>query len=377
MARREWQNAPVHERISAKGPEWYIRYRVKILDMKDGKPTLTRKEKWVALGLCSKMSKRQAEREKDRILRDVNNQVYTVQSQVRFSALLTNFREHHIPTLSGPSQKTYLQHIHAYIEPAFKDLRLCDVGTLQVEQLFRLMEQQGLSRATRSTTKGILKSVFGCAHRWGCFDAESPVKAANLGGGPRKVRECRVPSLDDVALLQEACEGDVPLLIEVLCTTGMRISEAAGLRVGDLDFREGLAHVQRRNCRGDIGETKSDAGTRTLGLGDAAEKLKEHVAGRSLDALVFTWRGEPIVDNELLANVVTPIMVRLGIKFPGFGWHSFRRLHLSLMSQRLTIFELRHQAGHADVRTTQRYIADDVARRSQASKMPFLVKKTA
>jgi len=67
-------------------------------------------------------------------------------------------------------------------------------------------------------------------------------------------------------------------------------------------------------------------------------------------------------------------MVRLGIKFPGFGWHAFRRLHLSLMSRRgLTIFDLRRQAGHADVRTTQRYIADDVARRADAAKGLFVV----
>ena len=76
-----------------------------------------------------------------------------------------------------------------------------------------------------------------------------------------------------------------------------------------------------------------------------------------------------------MANYLTPRMVKLGIKFPGFGWHTFRRLHISLMQSRgLTLFELREQAGHADVRTTQRYVVDDGARRAAAvDTLPVLV----
>ena len=48
-----------------------------------------------------------------------------------------------------------------------------------------------------------------------------------------------------------------------------------------------------------------------------------------------------------------------------------------MMRQRgLSLFDLRQQAGHADVRTTQRYIADSVEERAQAvAAKPFLVKR--
>jgi integrase len=377
MARREWQNPSVLSRESAAGAEWYIRYRVKVL--KDGK--IERVEKWKALGLCAKMTQHQAGREKDRIMRDVNTQIFTAQSQMKFADVLAAFREQHIPSLAEPSQKTYKQHLHAYIEPRFKDSRLCDVGTLQIEQMFSAMQANGLSRATRTTTKGIMKSIFGCARKWQYTD-QNPVKLAQIGGGPRRVRECRVPSLEDVGRLMDACEGDVPLLIETLYTTGMRISEAAGLRVGDLNFTDGAVSVCRRNCRGSVGDTKSERGTRRLGLGNVAVKLLAHVQGRAADDLVFTWQGKALVDNTLLADYLTPIMESLGIKFPGFGWHSFRRLHITLMDQRgLSLAELQRQAGHADVRTTMRYIADGMDRRAEAAKnLPQLVvvkKKTA
>ncbi len=373
MSRREWQDPSILTRTGAQGPEYYIRYRVKVLVG----GIIEKHEKWKTLGLCKEMSLRQAEREKARILRDVNTQVFTAQAQMRFSEVLKYFREQHVPTLADPSQKTYLQHLHAYIEPRFKDSRLCDVGTLQLEQMFSAMQTDGLSRATRNTTKGICKAIFGCARKWQ-FTGENPVKLAKIGGGPRRVRECRVPTLEDVGRLLDACEGDVPLLIETLYSTGMRISEAAGLRVGDMNFATGVVSIGRRICRGSVGDTKSEKGKRRVGMGGAAAKLRAHVAGRGAEDLVFTWEGKAICDNVLLADYLTPIMEDLGIKFPGFGWHTFRRLHLTEMDKRgMTLPELQRQAGHADVRTTMRYIADDVEHRAAASReLPFIVRKT-
>jgi len=43
-----------------------------------------------------------------------------------------------------------------------------------------------------------------------------------------------------------------PLLIETLYTTGLRISEAAGVCVKDLDFEQEFASVRRRDYRGDL-----------------------------------------------------------------------------------------------------------------------------
>lgn len=373
MARREWQNPSVLQRDGANGREWYCRYRVKVLQFEDGRPVLKRVEKWQHLGMCAKMTKRQAEREKDKVLREVNAQVYTVQSQIPFSAVLEEFRTLHVPSLAAPSRETYLQRIRCYIEPALGTLRLCDIGPREVEQLFAGMERAGLSRNTRQATKGVLKAVFSCAIRWK-FCTENPVQGASIGGGARIARERRIPSTDDVLRLIDACDRDIGLLIETLVTTGMRISEACGLTVADLDFARGLISVTKRRCRGNVGDTKSEAGTRQLGMGSLAGNLQRHVAGRAPTDAVFTYRGNLILDNYVLAHYLSPIMAKLGLKFPGFGWHSFRRLHLTLMAQRgLSVFDLRQQAGHADVRTTQLYIADAVEARAKVVAIePFL-----
>jgi integrase len=375
MARREWQNPSVLERTGAKGREWYIRYRYKVLDVVDGKPVIRRPQKFEVLGLCSEMGKRAAERKKDEIMREINNQAYTIQSHIPFADFVVIFRKEHLPYLAKPTRDTYEQQIRTRLLPAFAKMKLCDVTTLEIQRLMTAMEhakdEDGnpapIARTTRHTVLGILGSIFRCAQRWHYIETRNPIEDVHVGGGPARVRECRVPSMADVQRLMDAVDPEIALLIETLCTTGMRISEAAGWRAEGVDVVHGVAKVTRRWCRGDDGATKSEAGVRELPLGSLLPVFAERAARLEPNAHVFTWKGEPIQDNTLLANYLSPIMKRLGIKFPGFGWHTFRRLHLSLMQrQGMSLFDMRRQAGHGSVKTTQMYVADDLGERSKA-----------
>ena len=49
-----------------------------------GKDQIERKEVWHTLGDCDKITKRQAQRLRDEVMRDVNREVYTIQSPIRF-----------------------------------------------------------------------------------------------------------------------------------------------------------------------------------------------------------------------------------------------------------------------------------------------------
>ena len=364
MARREFQNPSILERETPRGRVWYIRYRTKQTAWVDGKPVIKRKEEWRELGLCSKMSKHQAERKKDELMRGVNGEVFTINASIPWEQFVEVFDRNHIAALAVPTQNNYRQQLKSHITPALKQYRLGQIGTLEVQHIFNGKEAE-LARQTRTTIRGVLRSAFTCARLWKLIDTD-PMEGVNVGGGPRTVRECRIPTLAEVQSLMDLCDGDVPMLIQSLYGTGMRISEAAGLEVSDLDFVEGIIHVRRRRCRGNVADTKSEAGNRDLPMGNIKEDLAAHVDGRS--GTVFLYNEAPIVDNALLDNYVTPRMVKLGIKFPGFGWHSFRRLHLSLMDQQgLTLFELRRQAGHSSIKTTQKYIADNPVRRAAAA----------
>jgi integrase len=82
---------------------------------------------------------------------------------------------------------------------------------------------------------------------------------------------------------------------------------------------------------------------------------------------VFDERGEPLDDQELLQKVLRPVAEELGIYFPGFGWHTFRRMHLTLVQEAgATTFEAMAQAGHSRPSMTREYTIIGLDRRERA-----------
>ena len=78
------------------------------------------------------------------------------------------------------------------------------------------------------------------------------------------------------------------------------------------------------------------------------------------------WKN-PLDDRELLREIIRPIAEELGIYFPGFGWHSFRREHLTVIQEEsATTFEAMAQAGHSSPDVTALYTIVNLDRRQAA-----------
>jgi len=209
MARREFQDPSLLVRQSAQGAEWYFRYRVKVLDVKDGKPSIRRVEKWRSLRLCSKVTEATTKREKAKILAQVNSQVYTIQSHIPWPSFVELFDRHHIAGLAKPTQINYRQQLRTHITPAFAGLKLYQIGPLEIQQLFQGFEAAGIARSTRIALRGILSAAFKCAKKWRFLETTNPVSEVEVGGGPKQIRQCPIPSLPDVERLMAECDGDV------------------------------------------------------------------------------------------------------------------------------------------------------------------------
>jgi integrase len=158
------------------------------------------------------------------------------------------------------------------------------------------------------------------------------------------------------------------LIVETAVSTGMRISEILGLKWRSVDLERGVVHVEERYYRGDTGEPKSERGQRSLPLGELAKvycALKP--AGAGADRYVFHEGAKPLDDRQLLQKVLRPVAEELGIYFPGFGWHTFRRMHLTLVQEAgATTFEAMAQAGHSRPSMTREYTIIGLERREQA-----------
>ncbi len=151
------------------------------------------------------------------------------------------------------------------------------------------------------------------------------------------------------------------LLVRLLAVTGLRISEAAGLRWSDIDWQRGTVSVQRRWYRGDLDTPKTPASLRPRWVGPLLAELKQlQPAG---DGYLFAGEdGQPLDEQKALRDEVRPVLRRIGLP-AGNGWHCLRRLHVSLLQQAggsgLEVMKL---VGHTSLTVTEKYTVVEQAR---------------
>jgi integrase len=343
---------------------WYIRYRRNVLV---GKKQIKRKEVKHHLGYCSEITKREAARRRDEIMRQVNAQVYTMQSHVLFRDFAEVYKERHLVTLAPGGQKRDLSLLDKHLVPALGDLRLCDIGTEEVQAFLNEKARQDLSWWTRRACKAVLSSMFTKATDWGYWQGQNPAWRTSLGR-KRPKRERRILTDEQFQVLVSAVAPDVRLMIVVAVTTGMRISEILALKWKCVDLDGASVRVEKRYYRGDTDEPKTDGSKRQLPLGALVEPLRQHrPTDFNPEGYVFNRDGAPLDDRGILRSVIRPAAKRLGFYFEGFGWHSFRRQNLTLLQEEgATTFEAMAQAGHSRPAMTSEYTVVDLGRRASA-----------
>lgn len=363
MARREHQMPSV---LRQDGPRsyWYVRYRVRVV-MNNNETR--RQEKWERLGYCDEMTRRQAERHRDQIVRDVNAQVYTLRSQTPLRNFVQTYRELHVATLAPGAKQKYESLLENHIMPSLGDKRMCDIGTQELQAFVNAKEKEGLSWWTRNDLKGILSGIFTKATDWGYWEGRNPAKAVVLGRKKAK-RPKRILTDEQTRALLEAVPPTIRLMLRTAISTGMRISELLGLKWGRVDLQRGIVSVEERYYRGETGEPKSEKSRRVLSLGNLIEEYRGFKPAVAVaDSYVFEESGCPMDDRELLRDVIRPAAKRLGFHFEGFGWHSFRRQNLTVIQEMgATPFEAMAQAGHSRPVMTSEYTVIGLERREEA-----------
>jgi integrase len=366
MARREYQNPKVKLQKGPR-PYWYIRYRVWVYVDKNEKK---RREKRQVLGYCDQVTtKREAERLKDEVMRKVNRQVYAIGSHIRFENIVEKYRENHFPTLASSTKGKYGCHLDNHILPYFSGRRLSDVDTESIQRFLNAKNEEGLGWWTVSDFKNILSGIFTKVADWGYWDlaVPNPVLRTKLGRKHWK-RERRILTDPEFRRLLMALPALIQLMIMTAVSTGLRVSELLGLKWRAVDLVRGWISVVERYYRGDTDVPKSLSSERGLSLGILGEAFRRL---KPLDAkpedYAFGEGGEPLDDREILKNYIRPAAERLGLYFPGFGWHSFRRQNITrIQEEGANTIDAQLQAGHSRPSMTLEYtiVAEKKRRRA-------------
>ncbi len=223
--------------------------------------------------------------------------------------------------------------------------------TAFLEQLRRDGQQPATVARRLAAVRAFLK--FLAAER---LVATNP--AEELGSPRLAHRLPHVLGLEEVQRLLEAPDTGSPLglrdraLLELLYATGLRVSEAVSLRVGDLDMAAGLLR-----CLGKGGRERlvpvGDEALRVTGayLRQARPRL---LKGRPSRYLFLNRRGQPLT-RQTVWKLLKRYAKRAGIDrqvTPHTLRHSFAT---HLLENGADLRAVQEMLGHADIVTTQIY----------------------
>jgi integrase/recombinase XerC len=244
---------------------------------------------------------------------------------------------------------------------------LSKLDTLAVRSYLAALHRAKLANRSISRHLSTLRSFF----RWACREghlAASPAKGLPSPRVPKTLP--RALTLPDTERLLDADEEDglVPererALFELLYATGLRVSEAAGLDLEDVDFSSRLVRVTGKGRRERIvpfGEAAEDALRAWLPSRGALRHRGRSREHGSEEPLFVNARGGRLTSRSM-ARLLKRRLRAAGLPeeiSPHALRHTFATHLLQAGADLRTIQEL---LGHASLSTTQKYTHLDAAR---------------
>jgi integrase/recombinase XerD len=212
-----------------------------------------------------------------------------------------------------------------------------------------------VSAATLQRKAACLRSFYRHLRREGALEHDP---TADLRGPAKDRRLPKVLTRDEVNKLLSSPAGSEPLALrdraalELMYACGLRISEAVGLLVGDVDLQEGMLRARGKGSKERIvpvGRKAVAAVTRYVRHG------RPELVGEQVEAhLLLNHRGRGLTRQGLYA-IVQSHARRAGLA-QRMTPHTLRHTFAThLLSGGCDLRSLQEMLGHADLATTQVY----------------------
>ncbi|MBD9595860.1 site-specific integrase [Ensifer sp. ENS05] len=280
------------------------------------------------------------------------------------------------------------QHLNLHIVPLAGAVKLTKVTAPWVRSFQDDLREKGRSAAMVKRITVSLGSILADAQGRGLVvrnavhelsKARSGTKASEKRAKAKLRLGVDIPTNAEIRSILDAAIGRYRPLIVTMVFTGIRSSEARGLRWEDLDLQKAVLHVRQRADRyGDVGMPKSEAGQRTIPLPPIAiNTLKEWklACPKGEAGLVFPNTVGNIENHQnMLRRGLWPIEISAGVtvttdeldqegkptlapKYSGF--HALRHWYASWCINRkvdggleLTPKAVQSRMGHSSIQVT-------------------------
>lgn len=246
-----------------------------------------------------------------------------------------------------------------HIDPAFKGRPLPSITRMDVQAWVRQMERDGVGAHAIRRAYNLLTTMLGAAVLEGII-ATSPCRRIDRPATPPKAPAWFTPAQVQaiLAALVEMRKVSHAAAVALMCWTGLRWGEMAGLRVGDVDFdRARVRVVGARTQRGEWKEyPKSSRSRREVPCPAVVlDRLRDVAGRRPADAPLFvTSRGARPVSAANWRRVWDEAVARAGV--PTHSPHTCRHTAASWLVQAgVDLYRVQYLLGHESFATTQRY----------------------
>jgi integrase len=272
--------------------------------------------------------------------------------------------------LAERTRRTYRRDTERWVLPYFVGFKLAEVEPPDVRAFVGHLEEAGLRPSSIRAILAPLRAMYATAVEDGAVPTNPTrdvrVAARRDGQSPERERAARALRRAELSELLAHIPARWRLLFEFLAHSGLRISEAAGLEWRDVEFaRHSRIRVRRQDCRGEVGELKSEHSRRDVPLSPGlARRLWATGADRPGTARVFTSpTGSRLADGNLRRRVLIPATqaAGLGAYDEGGKWrtwvtfHTFRHTCASLLFEAgRDVAQVAAWLGHADPAFTLR-----------------------
>ncbi len=268
--------------------------------------------------------------------------------------------------------------LREHLIPYFGRRRLDQITVDDVAAFIATMRRKGLRGSTTNTALRPLSRILAHAARRGAIPL-NPCSQLERGERPRldDQRPKRILSLEEMQALIASADGEqYRCLLELMLASGIRIGEALGLAIGDLDREHALIRVEYQLGRdGSRTPLKTAESQRSIDIPpQLMRRLLALVAGRGAlfdpGALVFASRNGTGLERKVAHAALKRAVKTAAIAPPQPSLHDLRHSHASmLIALDVPVVDVQRRLGHRKPDTTLRVYAhqwkEREARRSQ------------
>ncbi|MFN3396791.1 MAG: tyrosine recombinase XerC [Thermodesulfovibrionales bacterium] len=248
--------------------------------------------------------------------------------------------------------KKDLEIFSEFVESQPEKIEPIDVRGFIAEQI-----NSGLNKTSAGRRLAAVRSFFRFLHREG-YIKSNPAKVVSTPKRPKMLP--KFLTVDDVFSLIEKPEGigfmvaRDKAILELLYSSGIRVSELSGLDMGDIDLREGLVKVKGKGRK-----------ERIVPVGSKAiEAIRSYLVERMLlkkreKALFLNRNGSRLTERSIRRIVVK--YARMVLIDGRIGPHTLRHTFAThLLQAGADLRTIQELLGHSSLSTTQKYTHLDV-----------------